>query len=1635
MHILKLRKIAISTMIGVGALVNLSACSGDNKQDTDIEVVVLEVGQDACELTSQGCPVVTPPTTTPPTTTPPTTTPPTGPVIEITDQPATEGNSLFVRQGDVFQNIAGFEFCCGKFGTYEAHEFTDITGDFAKLDGGFWGAAIDGHIGERVFSSYGDGAEDGSDQVAQLGWAATGTMQSPEFEIQSNYINFLVGGGSNPYDSDKATAVALVVNGVVVRAASGDDVADKMVWTSWDVSEMTGQIAAIKFIDMHNDDGNDAHLPYLLADEFRAADIPAAIPTKLSKELTQTPESEGHSLFVREADAAQNIAGFEFCCGKFGTYAVHEFTEITGDFAKLDGGFWGADVEGHIGERVFSSYGDGAEDGSDQVAQLGGEAVGTMLSPSFVIDSLYINFLVGGGSHSFDSDKATAVALLIEDDIVRDASGSDVANAMQWTSWDVSSYIGKTAQIKFIDLNSNDGNDSTLSYLLADEFRAANLPAAEIEDTGPVVEPTIPPVVLTMTPITEGNSLFLRAADEFQNIAGFEFCCGKFGTYEVHEFTEITGDFAKLDGGFWGADVAGHVGERVFSSYGDGANEGSDQVAQLGGAAVGTMLSPAFVIDSNYINFLVGGGSNPYSSAAATAVVLLINGDVVLSASGQNVANSMQWTSWDVREFKGQSAVVQFIDLHSDDGNDASVPYLLADEFRGADKAARDPYEAQRDTDSDGILDINDNDDDGDGVDDIDDVFPTDPSETIDTDNDGVGNNADEDDDGDGINDVDDSNPLDPDNTPVFEVQLTTTPSTSGHSLFARQSDPGQNIAGFEFCCGGYDTYQEHEFEEVTGDFLKLDGGFWGAGVAGTIGERVFSSYGDGFDNDSDTSAEHIGLAATGSLKTPAFIIDANYINFLIGGGVNRFDQANATAIVLLVNGDIVRQATGQNEHDSMQWLTWDVIDLAGESAQVMIIDNHADDNSDNSLAYVLADEFRASDEPAAVPKSDSVISFSASALTSTPESDGAPAFTRLNAEAQNIAGFEFCCGGYNTYQEHDFFATGDMIYLNGGQWAADITNHIGDRVLATYGESFVDSNATDAGFLGWEATGTLKSPSFTISASYINFLVGGGTNTFDMDNATAIVLRVNGKIVRQASGNGLEKELSWDSWNVSALIGMQAQIEVMDHHDNAQDDGSFPFIIVDQIRQANKAASQPAADSVVSSVQTYSQILNLDMIDPNPIMIDGVLHVFYLQNVGYHSWGLIKTEDLISSTAPVEVLKASGDDNRHDQFLGSGSVLVDQEGKTHIFFTGHNRQISPVEQVYHAIAEDKSLYNWTVLEDEIFSGSSGYSDFDFRDPMVFWNQSTGNYWMLITTRYNNEAAIGLYTSNDLSVWTPQEPLYTETSPLNLEVTDFIQLDGHEFIVYSDQRDEEHTVKYLVKENGVWVKPTMDSLDGRRFYAAKSAGSSTDKLLMAWVAGSDGRSDSGSEEFGGNFMAHQLDVTNDGQLAVKMPELYREALVNVLSTSSASASGNVTENSGEVNIPAGSHMLLASEASKNRLSFTINSDNESAIFGVQFKDTSDNSEHFVEINGTTNEVTFYNKDDRSNTANPQVLSTIDPLLGVNIEILLDPVQGIGAVYVNDFRALSFRLYDLATSEVGVYAQSDDISVSGITRFK
>jgi hypothetical protein len=862
-------------------------------------------------------------------------------------------------------------------------------------------------------------------------------------------------------------------------------------------------------------------------------------------------------------------------------------------------------------------------------------------------------------------------------------------------------------------------------------------------------------------------------------------------------------------------------------------------------------------------------------------------------------------------------------------------------------------------------------------------------------------------------------------------VVITTDPANEGNPLFVRNADLNQKISGFEFCCGQYDTYQKHEFTNATGDFLKLDGGFWGSGVQGTVGERLFSSYGDGIADTPDAIMGQLGWGATGSVDSPEFEINTKYINFLIGGGANAFDSLNPTAVVLVVDGKVVRQSHGKNEQDKIVWTTWDVSGLNGKKGKIRFIDGHPNDNSDAAIPYILADEFRAADRAAEQPAIDSAVVVTAT-IDSTPAAAGTSLFNRLADQNQNVAGFEFCCGKYDTYQNHGFLVTGSFIYLDGGEWAADIVNKLGERVFASYGNGYSEPNAGGSTWYGWEAIGTLTSPVFKINSSYINFLVGGGTNAYDQPQATAVVLRINGKVVRHAAGNGKEKELSWVSWDVSSLKGKDAVIEIIDQHDGSSEEGVFPFILADEFRQADTAATQPDQQQIVND--SAKRNLQIDMGDANPFYRDGEFYIYYLANAGFHDWQLVKTSDLLTGTFPVQALPASGKNDQKDQWLGSGSVVQDQGGVFHLFTTGHNANLNPVESVLHATALDNTLLKWGVQSGESFSGTNGYSTGDFRDPLVFWNETAQKYWMLITSRYQSKAAIGLYSSSDLSSWSPENPLYTETSPLNLEVADYFSLAQTPFVVYSDQRDTSRQVKYLSHQSDSWTKPSYDALDGRAYYAARTAGPENERLLFGWVPHNIGRVDTGMPTWGGDLMVHQVNKTATGELGVSLPQKLVAGLNKVVATEVVWSNNSVSGTVGDLDMLANTQFTLAASPLKNRLSFTLTSTNADAVAGVQLRNPATGKSHFIKIDSSNNTATFYTEGDDANGKNPTVSVPLDYSLGVKVDIYCDPVAGVGVVYMNDFRALSFRLYDLANVQVGLFSTSDNIAITGLNRY-
>ena len=99
-------------------------------------------------------------------------------------------------------------------------------------------------------------------------------------------------------------------------------------------------------------------------------------------------------------------------------------------------------------------------------------------------------------------------------------------------------------------------------------------------------------------------------------------------------------------------DVGAH-GKRFVNSH--TAAPGKDVNER--DAATGTLTSKAFVVERDFITFLIGGGSHP----GRTCVNLLVDDKVVLSATGKN-DNRMQPHSFDVRPWAGKLAKLQIVD-------------------------------------------------------------------------------------------------------------------------------------------------------------------------------------------------------------------------------------------------------------------------------------------------------------------------------------------------------------------------------------------------------------------------------------------------------------------------------------------------------------------------------------------------------------------------------------------------------------------------------------------------------------------------------------------------------------------------------------------------------------------------------------------------------------------------------------------------------------------------------------------------------------------------------------------------------------------------------------------------------------
>lgn len=96
------------------------------------------------------------------------------------------------------------------------------------------------------------------------------------------------------------------------------------------------------------------------------------------------------------------------------------------------------------------------------------------------------------------------------------------------------------------------------------------------------------------------------------------------------------------------------------------------------------------------------------------------------------------------------------------------------------------------------------------------------------------------------------------------------------------------------------------------------------------------------------------GDQSQGKLTSPKITIDRRFLGFLVGGG----NQQGKTCVNLLVDGKVVRTATGKND-EKLAPCNWNVADLEGKEAQIEIVDQ-----ASGAWGHINVDQIELRDAP-----------------------------------------------------------------------------------------------------------------------------------------------------------------------------------------------------------------------------------------------------------------------------------------------------------------------------------------------------------------------------------------------------------------------------------------------------------------------------------------------------------------------------------------------------------------------------------------------------------------------------------------------------------------------------------------------
>lgn len=445
----------------------------------------------------------------------------------------------------------------------------------------------------------------------------------------------------------------------------------------------------------------------------------------------------------------------------------------------------------------------------------------------------------------------------------------------------------------------------------------------------------------------------------------------------------------------------------------------------------------------------------------------------------------------------------------------------------------------------------------------------------------------------------------------------------------------------------------------------------------------------------------------------------------------------------------------------------------------------------------------------------------------------------------------------------------------------------------------------------------------------------------------------------------------------------------------------------------------------------------------------DGTLELYYLYDTdhngqGYHPIYKYSTTNLVGYKDEGMALNY-GPMSDPDPALGTGSVMKDQNGLYHLFYTGHNASGNNgkgIECVMHATSTDR--VNWEKQPEDTFFAPEGYSTDDFRDPEVFWVERDQCYWLLIAARNNSlGGVVAKYTSTDLKNWDFEGPIYAPMAQYMLECPDLFCIGNTWYLSYS----WDCVTYYAIGESmdGPFQAPADNVLDGKGlfdgngfvFYAAKTAQMEDSTYLCGWLGRAGLSSDSGAYQWAGNVLNHQLVQLEDKTLGVKAPSSFGSYFTQEKEFQAVKKEGSVKIRDNSITLSAEedayalADMGTRSPTMMLECDVTLDADGCAGFaFGGSQQDESytalclDAAQSLLHYEGT--EIQDLDRFD------PAAITHFDFSKRETHHVTLVCENEIVVLYIDDEKALSTRIsHSIDGAHIGVFADGCDASFSNI----